>query len=45
VLQARGLAVGDQERAVIEGCSDVARRERWLARAVTVVTAAEMIEG
>ncbi len=35
VLEARGLAVGQEQRARILGCSDLAVLEQWLRRAVT----------
>jgi hypothetical protein len=44
VLEARGLAAGDAIRAAIEGCRDPDLLRRWLARAATCATAAEVFE-
>jgi Uma2 family endonuclease len=42
VLAARGVAVGEAERARIVGERDLARLERWLARAATCAEAHEL---
>ncbi|HZA51906.1 MAG TPA: hypothetical protein VE549_14275, partial [Myxococcaceae bacterium] len=38
VLEARGLRVSDEQRALIAGCADLERLERWVRKAVTVKT-------
>jgi len=43
VLAARGLDVPDEVRARITACTDLARLDAWLARAVTASSAAEVI--
>jgi hypothetical protein len=43
VLAARGLEVPENVRARIVGCPDLARLDRWLARAVTALSAAEAV--
>ena len=43
VLAARQLAVPDDVRARITRCTDVALLDRWLARAVTVQAAADVV--
>jgi hypothetical protein len=42
VLNARGIPLGDDERARIDGCADVATLDAWVARAVRVTKAAEI---
>ena len=42
VLAARGVVVDAAIRARIEGCSDLATLDRWLARAATATTAADV---
>jgi predicted transposase/invertase (TIGR01784 family) len=44
VLAARGLAVDDETRGRIEACTDVARLDRWLARALTAASAREALD-
>ncbi len=44
LLGARGLAVSDTERAAIAACSDAAQLDRWIARAVTATSAAEVLD-
>jgi flagellar biosynthesis/type III secretory pathway protein FliH len=44
VLAARGLAVDDEARGRIEACTDVARLDRWLARALTAASAREALD-
>ena len=43
VLAARGLEVPEDVRARIVACPDVARLDTWLARAVSAVSAAEVV--
>jgi hypothetical protein len=43
VLETRGVPVDSATRARITGCSDAATLARWLARAVTAASAAEVI--
>ncbi len=43
VLETRGLAVDGETRAHIMACGDTATLQRWLARAVTAASAAEVI--
>jgi hypothetical protein len=43
VLAARGLAVGAEARARIEGCRDVGMLDRWIARAVTAASVEEVL--
>ncbi len=43
VLSERGLGLGDQERARIEACTDVAQLGLWLRRAVTAASVAEVL--
>jgi hypothetical protein len=43
VLGARGLAVSDQERQRILECSDLAVLEKWIVRAVTAKSAADVL--
>jgi hypothetical protein len=42
VLEARGLAVGDEQRAHILACLDTAQLEQWVRRAVTVTATDEL---
>lgn len=44
VLAARGIAVDSETRARIVECTDAAALTRWLARAVTADSAAEVID-
>jgi hypothetical protein len=44
VLAARGLALDDALRARIEACDDLARLDRWLARALTAASAPEALD-
>jgi hypothetical protein len=39
VLEARGLAVGEEQRARILSCSELAVLDRWLRRAATAAAA------
>jgi predicted transposase YdaD len=39
VLEARGLAITDAQRAAVVGCTDVEQLERWVRQAATVKTA------
>ena len=43
VLSARGLEIPEQTRLRIAGCSDLAKLDVWLARAVTAATAADVV--
>jgi flagellar biosynthesis/type III secretory pathway protein FliH len=43
VLAARRIAVPDEIRARITTCADVALLDRWLARAVTALAAADVV--
>jgi hypothetical protein len=43
ILAARGLVVDAEARARIEGCTDLATLDRWLVRAVTAASAAEVV--
>jgi hypothetical protein len=43
VLEARGLAVSEAQRARILGCTDVEQLERWVRRAVTVKTTGSLL--
>ncbi len=43
VLEARGLAVSEPLRQRILSCSDLARLDTWLARAVTATSASEVL--
>lgn len=45
VLAARGIAVSDEIRARITGCTDVATLGRWLVRAATAASAEEVVAG
>lgn len=42
VLEARGLAADEAQRARIEGCGDTATLEAWLRRAVVAVVVADV---
>ena len=42
VLSARGLCVPDEVRDRVIGCTDIARLERWLDRAVVAETAGDI---
>jgi hypothetical protein len=44
VLQGRGLHPSDEQRAIIESCSDPERLQRWLAAAGRVGSVAELLE-
>ncbi len=43
VLQARGLCLSDDERGHLNACADLATLDRWIARAATAPTVAEVI--
>jgi hypothetical protein len=43
-LEARGVAVADEDRERILGCTDLGLLERWLRRAATVAAARELFE-
>jgi cobalamin synthase len=43
VLAARRIAVPDEVRARISACADVALLDRWLARAITAIAAADVV--
>jgi hypothetical protein len=42
VLTARGLALVDKFRGLIDACADPEQLERWLSRAVTATTIDEV---
>ena len=44
VLEARGIAVAEEQRARILGCDDLERLELWVRRAATVADASELFE-
>ncbi|HEV8246974.1 MAG TPA: hypothetical protein VGP93_14450 [Polyangiaceae bacterium] len=44
VLEARGLSLTDEERAQIQGCTDLGRLDSWVRRAVHVERAGELFE-
>ena len=44
VLEARGLPVGDEQRARILGCRDAELLGQWIRRAATVSSASEVFE-
>jgi len=43
LLGARGLSVTAEERAAIEGCTDPAKLDQWIVRAVSAGSVAEML--
>jgi hypothetical protein len=43
LLAARGLAPTEKERAVIEGCEDWGRLDRWVVKAATATSVAEVL--
>ena len=43
ILEARGIAVDGETQARIEGCSNLPTLERWIVRAVTAASAAEVV--
>ena len=43
VLSARGFEVSDWVRQRVLGCKDPSTLERWLARAITATTDAEVV--
>jgi hypothetical protein len=44
ILDARGLAVTAAERSRVLGCTDLAKLDRWVRRAVSVERAADLFE-
>ena len=42
VLETRGLAVSDEQRARIQSCTDIATLDRWVRRAVTIPSTDEL---
>ncbi|MCU0688109.1 MAG: hypothetical protein MUF34_38690 [Polyangiaceae bacterium] len=44
VLAARGLALDDETRGRLAACHDLARLDRWLARALTAASAREALD-
>lgn len=42
VFEARGIAVGEENQAMISGCRDLALLRQWLRQAVTAVSPAEL---
>lgn len=45
VLEARGVAVPDDVRDRILGCTDLGQLDRWLRRALTATTAEDVVNG
>lgn len=43
VLDARGLALSDEERAIIAACSDAALLDQWIVQATTATSVAEVL--
>ncbi|MFD0901667.1 hypothetical protein [Actinomadura sediminis] len=44
VLETRGVAVDERQRARIEGCGDPEQLDEWLVRAVLATTADEVFD-
>ena len=44
VLNKRGVAITDQQRARIAGCTDLDQLNEWLDRAVTVAQASDVFD-
>jgi hypothetical protein len=44
-LEARGIACPDEIRARVAGCEEPATLQRWLLRALSAATAAEVLDG
>ncbi len=44
ILSARGLVLSPEEQRAIRDCIDLARFDRWIARALTVRSAAELLD-
>ncbi|WP_432927148.1 hypothetical protein ACQPZZ_38090 [Microbispora sp. CA-135349] len=42
VLEARGIAISDSERAFIKACTDLVLLDEWVRRAATVPTTADL---
>jgi hypothetical protein len=45
VLEARGLAVSEEQRAVIAACDDAGALDAWIVRATTAGSTAEVLGG
>lgn len=43
VLGARGLALGAEDEARIDGCEEISNLERWIRQAVTATSLAEAL--
>jgi len=43
-LDARGVSITDQQRARIEGCTDLDQLEEWLGRAAIATQASEVFD-
>jgi hypothetical protein len=43
LLDARGIALDDEQRAQVEACADAALLQTWVARAAVAETAAEVL--
>lgn len=44
LLEARGLAASDEERATIVACTDVGLVDQWIVRAATAASVAEVLD-
>ena len=44
VLAARGLALSPAQRAVLDGCHDLRRLERWITQAAVATTTEEALD-
>ncbi len=44
MLGARGIAVSDELRERVLGCKDLTLLERWIVRATSAVSAADIID-
>ncbi|WP_437801382.1 hypothetical protein [Sorangium sp. So ce693] len=45
VLKSRGIATPAEMARAIAGCEDLSKLRRWLTRAATATTAAEVVAG
>jgi hypothetical protein len=43
ILEARGIAVSDEQRQQISSCKDLGQLKRWVIRASTVASADELL--
>lgn len=44
LLKARGLSVSAEQRAMLRGCADPVKLDRWIVRAATAALASEVLE-